>query len=568
MFKRADSKHPSDFSPSASSASNRPNAAGHQGRAVVALSLLLAMAACTSETVEPKATWHRDVRAGMEKWCSSCHTAGGAGPFALDDRGTAKAMANPSIAAIEGGTMPPMRANDACRSYEGQWMTDSDATALARALKDWRESDFAAGEEADYKAPDKPADPLEIYGKPDLSLKPTKGYVPKKSLSDDYRCYALDHVFNEETFVLMSNIAPDQRELVHHVLVYAVPANFVGALTAMDDAEEGDGYTCFGGAGVGSPSPVAGWAPGDMPVHVPEGTGIRVPAGAKLVMQVHYNLAAEPKLDRTQLDLWTTTNKPKHLLVARPMPHFGIKIPAGAKGSTHKRRFKNSGKKDWEFIATTPHMHTFGRKISVHKIGADGKRECLADVKRYDFNWQLSYPFRASEPVIVKPGEELELSCTYDNAAADQPRVNGKQVAPQEVTWGEGTLDEMCLNYALEKRPYFPEEDSTKSCPGFDKCYSDCRKDKDFGTCVLSCGQSVGGTCQTCVYTATIQCGLTGSCVTKTAPLFECISDCGSAGSCVFTKCGGQLNTFQKCIGPEVDQGKCTPQLAACGVKI
>jgi len=537
-----------------------------------ALTLALPATGCDAETTGSTnitATWHGDVRAGLQKWCGGCHSKGGIGPFALDDAATASKMVNASIHALQAGTMPPYRANDACRTYKGHWMGDADVAALTDALTRWKESGTPVGDEADYKAPELPDDPLKTAGKPTLSLKIDAGYEPDAKLADDYRCFVLPHVFAEETFLRMSNVVPDQDDLVHHVLAYVVQENYVPTLKALDDAEKGPGYTCFGGAGVGSPNPVAGWAPGKPPAMSPADAMTRIPKGAMLVMQVHYNLAAgKTASDKTRLDLWTTTDKPKYVLTSRPMPHFGIKIPAGATDSSHTRLFENTGSKPWEIIGTTPHMHTFGKAISVHRVAEDGAKECLVDIGRWDFNWQLGYPFKTDEPVIVQPGEKLELTCVYDNTAKNQPKIGGKQVEPKEVTWGEGTLDEMCLNYILVKEPYKPVNTDKAVCKGFDACYSDCRKDKEFGDCILSCGLKIGGKCQTCVYTATIQCGLTGACTTDTAPLYECISDCKSRGACIYSKCTKQLDRFQQCVGPEVDKGKCAPQLSACGVKL
>ena len=41
----------------------------------------------------------------------------------------------------------------------------------------------------------------------------------------------------------------------------------------------------------------------------------------------------------------------------------------------------------------------------------------------------------------------LQLECDYDNSFANQPMVNGQQGTPKDVSWGESTLDEMCLTY-------------------------------------------------------------------------------------------------------------------------
>ena len=47
----------------------------------------------------------------------------------------------------------------------------------------------------------------------------------------------------------------------------------------------------------------------------------------------------------------------------------------------------------------------------------------------------------------------LRISCTWDNSAENQPVVAGAVIEPQDVQWGEGTTDEMCLGILLVTRP-------------------------------------------------------------------------------------------------------------------
>ena len=44
-------------------------------------------------------------------------------------------------------------------------------------------------------------------------------------------------------------------------------------------------------------------------------------------------------------------------------------------------------------------------------------------------------------------GDKLRLTCTYDNSASHQQFVDGVQLEPRYVEFGEGTYDEMCVNY-------------------------------------------------------------------------------------------------------------------------
>ncbi len=48
---------------------------------------------------------------------------------------------------------------------------------------------------------------------------------------------------------------------------------------------------------------------------------------------------------------------------------------------------------------------------------------------------------------MIEKGDKVTLSCTFDNTQANQPVINGMQEIPQTLTWGEDTLNEMCLNF-------------------------------------------------------------------------------------------------------------------------
>jgi hypothetical protein len=80
-----------------------------------------------------------------------------------------------------------------------------------------------------------------------------------------------------------------------------------------------------------------------------------------------------------------------------------------------------------------PHMHTLGRTLRVTRTAA-GATQCLVDVPRWDFNWQQFYFY--DEPIVLEPGDVLNITCGYDTRSRSDA-----------VTWGEGTSDEMCLNF-------------------------------------------------------------------------------------------------------------------------
>lgn len=64
-------------------------------------------------------------------------------------------------------------------------------------------------------------------------------------------------------------------------------------------------------------------------------------------------------------------------------------------------------------------------------------------INDYDFSWQGGAGF--AESVTIQQGDRLVIECLWDNSAANQPIVDGRQITPEDRDWGEGTTDEMCL---------------------------------------------------------------------------------------------------------------------------
>ena len=112
-------------------------------------------------------------------------------------------------------------------------------------------------------------------------------------------------------------------------------------------------------------------------------------------------------------------------------------------------------------------MHTLGTRIRVDLIRGDGNEECMVEIDDGDFNWQQTYVFKEGEEVIAQPGDTFRLTCEYDNSEMNQQVINGERLAPRRVTWGDGTLDEMCLNYLTIKKAHTPQ---ATQCAGLDDC--------------------------------------------------------------------------------------------------
>ncbi len=506
-------------------------------------------------------TWHGDVRALVETRCASCHVAGGAAPFALESWAQVQPLAPMVVAAVEARRMPPWPMDPSCRPVEhARHLTEAQIATFVG----WREAGFPEGDPADYVAPEVPT-PVAM-GAPQVSTQPEEAYAPSRLVPDDYRCLTLPHAFEQDTYLVAHDIAPDQKAIVHHVIVYEVPESGLAKLEALDAAEAGPGYTCYGGPKTESVF-VAGWVPGAQPVRYPEGAALRVRAGSRLVMQVHYNVlglaAGDPTpADRTRFEAWAlpAEARPSRLVHVIGFADGGISIPAGDPASEHVKTFDVP--LPATIIGTAPHMHQLGAAIQMTLTRPDGAEECLTDVPAWDFNWQQFYQFPPEAWVEAHLFDQLTLRCVFDNSAENQPVVNGEQLAPRDVTWGEGTLDEMCLNYLVATTP-FHMKGTGETCDGFADCQRQCPSGE--AECTIACMMYTSTACLSCatqeVY---VTCGQV-ECPVQLVALGGCLDGCDQGTlPCALGPCASELAALQGCIEGPLEAGACDGALAKC----
>jgi len=386
---------------------------------------LLVVAGCTGASTSltdagAPVAYYPDVQALIQQHCETCHLPGGVAPFPLVTFDDAQAEHAALAAAVQARRMPPWMPSDGCLALQGdRRLTDAEVAVFV----DWSAQGAPEGDPS-KAVPFTPPD----AGLPwvDVTLQPADAYLPDGALSDDYHCFSLDPGLTADQFLVGLDIVPEQRQLVHHVLLFAATA---ADAQAADDAQPGPGWTCFGGPGLSNAQPrlLGGWVPGSSATTFPDTTGIQMKAGEVVVMQVHYNLAnGGPAPDRTTARLQLARGpiaKPAALL---PLADLTFAIPPSATG--YSSSTSGAAPATGLVWGVAPHMHVKGRQISVEAGGG-----CLVEVPAWDFRWQQIYFFQS--PLPVTAGTPFTLTCTWDNPTAST------------VTWGEGTADEMCLSY-------------------------------------------------------------------------------------------------------------------------
>lgn len=388
-------------------------------------------AAATSGGVEPtsEVTFWEDVAPIVYENCTGCHVDGGIAPFEFISYEQVRNASHVIRSQIETRTMPPWGADNSgdCNTYiDARWLSDTDIATIGQ----WIDEGFAEGDPA--AAPSLPSVSAGLV-EPTTVLDAGVDYLPNEELSDDYRCFIVDPGFSDDMFITAYEVQPGDEQTVHHVILFSLDSEDAeDQAVALDAAETGPGYTCFGGSGTSNSTFVGGWAPGTVVTTYPDGTGIPMKAGRKAVMQVHYNTVGGVKPDRTTIALQAADDVAYPAQITQ-IAASDLLLPPGEKLVEASSTMTNPAPVPVRIHGVFPHMHQLGRTLRV-ELERDGGDVCLVDVPAWDFNWQQLYLYE--DAVIAQPGDKVTITCGYDTVGMTET-----------VTWGEGTQDEMCLNF-------------------------------------------------------------------------------------------------------------------------
>jgi hypothetical protein len=234
----------------------------------------------------------------------------------------------------------------------------------------------------------------------------------------DYKRFTVDPKLTEDVWVQAAECRPGNREIVHHILVYILPPG-----DRQIYKPDGTAMT------------LAGWAPGDMPAIYRPGTARLLPAGSKLVFEVHYTPNGVAQSDKSSVGLIFAKKKPEYVAETNILANMLFRIPP-MKGDI-RGEMTYTFRDDALVLSFMPHMHLRGTSARYDVTYPDGKTETLLSVPDYDFNWQSIYRFQ--EPRKMPKGTKLKWIGTWDNSP-DNPRNPDPK---KEVGWGLQTWDEM-----------------------------------------------------------------------------------------------------------------------------
>ena len=391
-------------------------------------------------------TYNKEVVRLLQKNCQSCHHPGDIAPFSLTSYQETRPWAAAIREAVITKEMPPWKPLAGCGDFKDTRGLTQDEINLIAA---WADGGAPEGNAADLPAPMQFSESWPL-GNPDWIAQPDTTFTPPLG-KDTFRCFSIPTTeLRGNRFLQGLDVQPSNRKVVHHVIAFADPE---GKSLALDQKEEGPGYTCFGGPGFDIPTTLSldnsfwlgGWAPGARGYFAPDNVGIRMPAGAnaRVVIQVHYHPTENVESDKTAVGFYFSKQPVQQQMSSLPLVNTTFTLPAGAKQQAVTQSFRSSFPlPNIKVVGITPHMHLLGKTIKVEIERPNQATLCLVNIPSWDYNWQGSYLYKDGLP--LRNGETLRLNCTFDNSADNPLNPN---TPPKTVRWGEQTTDEMALAF-------------------------------------------------------------------------------------------------------------------------
>ncbi|MGI9471394.1 MAG: redoxin domain-containing protein [Rubripirellula sp.] len=248
----------------------------------------------------------------------------------------------------------------------------------------------------------------------------SKGYaVPAEGIID-YQYSLVDPGWEKDMYVYAAEARPGNRSVVHHIIAYVV------------DPREGKRDIRH---------MLAGYAPGSLPMTLPKGVALKVPAGSKLLFEMHYTPNGKKQTDDSIVGVCfmekEDVERSAGQLICAEREHLKIEPEL----DNQEVKAETIVERDVELLNLTPHMHLRGKAFKYEITRPGEKEEIILDVPAYDFNWQLTY--RLQEPLLLPRGTRIRCTAVYDNS----PNNLSNPDPIRTVTWGDQSDEEMMIGF-------------------------------------------------------------------------------------------------------------------------
>lgn len=370
------------------------------------------------DEAKPDLTFHRDIVPILNQHCVECHRDSEIGPFSLTQYEEVVGWGQMMIEVIEQKRMPPWHADESIGHFAGQRRVSDKELNLIRR---WVDQGMTEGDPGDAPEPPNWNSGWHLATDPDveLTMRRQPFEVPAEGIVE-YQYFVVDPGWDEDRWIRAAQVLPGNASVVHHAIVFVRPP---------------DGSAFHGIGWMGA------YVPGQRTAALPSNHARYVPAGSKLVFQMHYTPNGQTAKDLTKVGVWFADHRDvTHCVMTHVLLNHEFEIPPGESDYQVTMR-DDSFAKDGRLLGLTPHMHFRGKSFRAVAVSNDGTENPLLHVPRYDFNWQHWYQFENA--IDLSSIDSLKMEVTFDNS-----KQNPFNPDPAEyVSWGDQTWEEMAVAF-------------------------------------------------------------------------------------------------------------------------
>ena len=327
-----------------------------------------------------KVTYSNQVSRILNKHCVSCHREGEVAPFAMTKYDEVSGWADAIAEVVQQRRMPPWLADPKYGHFANDRSMPEDEKQI---LYQWAAAGAPQGDPKELPEPPKFVDGWQLPKDPDaiFYMRKREYSVPATGVVD-YQYFTVDPGFKEDKWIRAIEARPGNRAVVHHIIVFASPKG----------ASRDEGRRQF----------LVGYAPGAMPLLLPQGFAKILPAGYELLFQMHYTPNGKPGKDRSRVGIvFADPKEVTHLVRTVQAINTGFEIPAGADNyKVEATSFPYNF--DADLVQLFPHMHFRGKSVRLRSPVP--RRQARDPVGRAELPIRLAVDVRPIEPKASAQG--------------------------------------------------------------------------------------------------------------------------------------------------------------------
>lgn len=346
--------------------------------------------------ITSKYTYNDDVFPILRDRCGKCHVTGGVAPMSLLTYDEAFPWAESIRAELISARMPPWHAEEGFGDLKIPQHTLS-ARELDVVLV-WASGGVPQGSPTNRPAPVTFENTWPL-GKPDLALPLAATFTLAADKMEDTREFVLQTQTKQDRWIKAVDLLPGTPAIVRNAWIF-VKENGVGSLFQGESAKN-------------TPDPffLAVWLPGQEPVAVGDGAGFRLPAGAELVVRIHYRKTwkyeGKPVDDRSTVGVYfqdrPTDREVRGVLVASsPI------VSSEVEGRTIT--FSGILDEDVQALALRSGIDRPNIELKVEAVRPDGSRAPMIRLTTQP-DWQQRCWFE--RPLSLPRGSRIDVTATF-----------------------------------------------------------------------------------------------------------------------------------------------------------